>query len=148
MKKIFLSFLLVLLVNVTYSQIVFNTGSAEFDADLNVINVSGESDMSGFKSDMTVSFNVSVKTLDHMLSLKMIPGEIYLSLEIARIVKRPVEDVIPVYKSHKSKGWGYIAKEMGIKPGSAEFHALKGSSKSKGNKMKNDKGKKGKGKKG
>jgi hypothetical protein len=30
-----------------------------------------------------------------------------------------------VYKQSKGKGWGVIAKELGIKPGSPEFHALK-----------------------
>jgi hypothetical protein len=27
--------------------------------------------------------------------------------------------------ANKGKGWGVIAKNLGIKPGSAEFHALK-----------------------
>jgi len=27
-------------------------------------------------------------------------------------------------RAFKTKGWVYIAKEMGIKPGSAEFHEL------------------------
>lgn len=140
--------ILILLANHSFSQVVFNTGSSELDADLLIINTSGQNDQSGFKSDMTLSFAVSVKTIDHMFSLNMQPGEVYISLEIARIVKRPVEDVLSVYKVHKAKGWGYIAKEMGIKPGSAEFHALKGNSKSKGSKMKGPKGNQGKGKKG
>jgi hypothetical protein len=38
--------------------------------------------------------------------------------------KQP-EVVMATYESHKGKGWGVIAKELGIKPGSAEFHALK-----------------------
>jgi hypothetical protein len=29
------------------------------------------------------------------------------------------------YQVHKGKGWGVIAKNLGIKPGSKEFHALK-----------------------
>lgn len=32
---------------------------------------------------------------------------------------------IQTYKANKCKGCGIIAKELGIKPGSAEFHALK-----------------------
>ena len=38
--------------------------------------------------------------------------------EIASFVKN-------TYQAHKGKGWGVIAKELGIKPGSREFHALK-----------------------
>ena len=29
------------------------------------------------------------------------------------------------YGAKKGQGWGAIAKDLGIKPGSAEFHALK-----------------------
>ena len=49
--------------------------------------------------------------------------------------------MVEVYKSNKSKGWGAIAKEMGIKPGSAEFHAMKKSMKSKGGSKSNSNGK-------
>ena len=38
--------------------------------------------------------------------------------------KQP-DRVMAVYTPNKKKGWGAIAKELGIKPGSAEFHALK-----------------------
>jgi hypothetical protein len=38
---------------------------------------------------------------------------------------RPPETVVQTYQTHKGKGWGVIAKELGIKPGSREFHALK-----------------------
>lgn len=37
---------------------------------------------------------------------------------------------------NKSKGWGLTAKEMGIKPGSPEFKALKQKSREKSKKMK------------
>lgn len=33
--------------------------------------------------------------------------------------------VYQVYQPNRKKGWGVIAKELGIKPGSPEFHALK-----------------------
>ena len=29
------------------------------------------------------------------------------------------------YRNNKGQGWGVIAKNLGIKPGSDEFHALK-----------------------
>jgi len=29
------------------------------------------------------------------------------------------------YRADKGKGWGVLAKSLGIKPGSKEFHALK-----------------------
>lgn len=67
----------------------------------------------------------------------MAPGEIYLALEISKLSKIPIDEVIIIYKKNKSKGWGYIAKEAGIKPGSAEFHQLKNNTNSQKNKSKN-----------
>jgi hypothetical protein len=34
--------------------------------------------------------------------------------------------VLEIYERDHGQGWGVIAKRLGIKPGSAEFHALKG----------------------
>ncbi|MBE0602055.1 MAG: hypothetical protein IH611_00310 [Deltaproteobacteria bacterium] len=65
---------------------------------------------------------------------------------------RPHEVVLDEYRANQGKGWGVMAKNLGIKPGSAEFHSLKkgwddggGSGKGKGKGKKKDKGK-GKGK--
>jgi hypothetical protein len=38
---------------------------------------------------------------------------------------RPIDYVIEKYKAEKGKGWGVLAKSLGIKPGSKDFHALK-----------------------
>ena len=38
---------------------------------------------------------------------------------------KPVATVVDVYRKNKAKGWGFVAKELGIKPGSKEFKALK-----------------------
>jgi hypothetical protein len=38
---------------------------------------------------------------------------------------RPPDYVLERYKSGRGKGWGVLAKSLGIKPGSKEFHALK-----------------------
>lgn len=48
-----------------------------------------------------------------------------MAAEISILCGRPVDRVVVVYQKHKNKGWGYIAKQLGIKPGSAKFKALK-----------------------
>jgi hypothetical protein len=47
-------------------------------------------------------------------------------LRLGEMSSRPTEYVINEYRSGKGKGWGALAKSLGIKPGSKEFHALKG----------------------
>jgi len=126
MKKI----LLILVSLIAYSgsaQISFNTGSVQLDSDLNIINISASADFESFKGDMGVTYNVSEKKIEYMrVSLNMAPGEIYFALEISVLSKTPIDKVITIYKKNKSKGWGYIAKEAGIKPGSSEFQSPAG----------------------
>ena len=75
----------------------------------------------------------------------------FLSCEISKVSNKSIAEVERSYSSNKNKGWGAIAKDLGIKPGSSEFHTLKSNGKSNASKSKN-KGKgnsqgKGKGKK-
>ena len=145
-KPVTFVFLLFLAV-ISNAQISFNTGNVEFDTDLNRINVNANLDFGAFKTDLNLSYNISEKKIDYLsVSVKMEPAEIYLSLELSKISGKPVDDVVEIYKVHKNKGWGYIAKQLGIKPGSPEFHKLKENTKNKGSKGKNKEAQ-GKGKK-
>lgn len=134
MKNIFLIAASALSINLS-AQIKFETGDAELDLDLNEINVSAKADLDGFKADLTATFGVTPKNLDYMISINMEPAEMYFALEISVAVNKPIETVIDTYETHRDKGWGYIAQELGIKPGSPEFHALKDKSKAKKEKV-------------
>jgi hypothetical protein len=126
MKKVFILHSLLFLSVISNAQIPFNTGNAELDADLNKINANAKLDFGTFKTDLKLSYNISDKKIDYLcISVKMEPAEIYLSLELSKLSGRSVDEVVEIYKVHKDKGWGYIAKQLGIKPGSAEFHKLK-----------------------
>ena len=46
-------------------------------------------------------------------------------LRLGEMSRQPTDYVIRQYRSGKGKGWGALAKSLGIKPGSSEFHALK-----------------------
>ena len=135
-KPVFFVFLLFIAV-ISNAQVLFNTGNAELDADLEKINVDAKLDFGAFKTDINLSYNISEKKIDYLsVSVKMEPGEIYLALELSKISGKPVDDVVEIYEVHKNKGWGYIAKQLGIKPGSPEFHKLKENVKTKRSKSK------------
>jgi hypothetical protein len=53
------------------------------------------------------------------------PGDAYMCFRVGQVASQPVEVVTKEYQANKGKGWGKIAKNLGIKPGSKEFHALK-----------------------
>ncbi len=111
-------------------------------------NVRAEADMSGFRARLAARFKIGDVQINTVLSHVEKPADAYMVLRLGEMSKQTTDHVIKEYKSHKGKGWGELAKSLGIKPGSKEFHALKQSSdlyddRSKGK----DKGKeKGKGK--
>lgn len=118
--------------------ISFNTGDKSLDIYLNDINVQAKADLTVFNKSLTAEFSISnTKVVEY--SKIMQPAEVYFSLQIASIIGKPVETVVTTYKKHKGKGWGVIAKELGIKPGSAAFHRLKDATKGKSAKGKSGK---------
>lgn len=112
------------------------TGDSELDKQLTTISTNAKADWSLFKTEVSKAYNTTVAKIDKLIGLGMSGGDIVITLEIATIGKKPIDDVATCYTKNKSKGWGVIAKEMGIKPGSAEFHKLKSNCKSKAEKGK------------
>ena len=144
MKKVIILFLTVFLSVISNAQVSFNTGNAEFDSDLGKINADAKLDFGAFKTNLVLSYDISDKKIDHLsISVKMEPAEIYLALELTKLSGKSIDQVVEIYEVNKDKGWGFIAKELGIKPGSPEFHKLKEDTKNKGakGKSKSNKGK-------
>jgi hypothetical protein len=156
MKKFIASIALVVASLSLDAQIRISTGDADLDKSLFELNTAAKNSIDAFKKDAIEKFNVATNVVENLLNIhKMEPSDVIMSLEIAQIAQKPVDQVATVYDKNKSKGWGEIAKEMGIKPGSKEFHQLKDNAKGKSKSMKGngnakapDKGNgKGKGKK-
>jgi hypothetical protein len=53
------------------------------------------------------------------------PGDVYMACTIASIIGRPCRYVADIWERDHGRGWGAVAKDLGIKPGSPEFHRLK-----------------------
>lgn len=118
----------------------YKTGDVKLDASVESINTDAKSSPTTFKTETSATYSVSVAKIDTWsIEFGMSFGDIYLALEIGEITKKPYDEVIKVYQANKKKGWGAIAKELGIKPGSPEFHALKGNADTKAKKGKGGK---------
>lgn len=63
--------------------------------------------------------------VDLLTRRRWAPGDIYFACALAKLVGRPCRYVVDIWERDHGQGWGAIAKRMGIKPGSAEFHRLK-----------------------
>jgi hypothetical protein len=99
-------------------------------------------DFGAFKIDLELSYNISEGKIDYLSSsVKLEPAEIYLALELSNLSAKSIDQVVEIYEVYKDRGWGYIAKELGIKPGSPEFHRLKENTKNSGSKGQSKKAK-------
>ena len=104
-------------------------------------NISAEADSSGFRARLATRFQIGDVQINAVLSNVDRPADAYMVLRLGEMSNRPPEYVMREYKAGKGKGWGVLAKRLGIKPGSKEFHALK-----RGQDIYGDGPKKGKGK--
>jgi hypothetical protein len=98
---------------------------ADVNAYIRSLNVVAEGDIGGFRTRLGAHFGTSGTTLDLVLSSGASPGEAAVLLWLGQRSNTPMETVLQTYQSQKGQGWGAIAKSLGIKPGSADFHALK-----------------------
>ena len=134
--KIFILFLLSgLFASAQSISFAAKSGDAELDATLTDMNASAKLDLGAFKAKLNLDFGLPIPKIDLMLST-MTPADVFMNAQVAVVIGKPVDDVIVMYEKNKGKGWGVIAKEMGIKPGSKEFHQLKNSTKAKNKEMK------------
>lgn len=132
MKRILL-FLFIFSSVQLFAQITFRTGDSGLDAELTIMNKDANNDLKTFKSTLVSDTKLSLDKIDGFLKI-MEPAEVWLASKIATITNVSVDKVVKSYEVNKDKGWGAIAKDMGIKPGSAEFHELKNMTKNKNSK--------------
>lgn len=103
-----------------------NTGDRDLDSLLGKINDRAKADPDVFFRQLSQQHNIPEEEIRqakerHSLSY----GDTYMATALSRLSKRPVGAVAEEYKRGQGKGWGVTALNMGIKPGSPEFHQMK-----------------------
>jgi hypothetical protein len=88
-------------------------------------NVKAEADPSGFRARLGARFQVGDIEIKTVLGNVEKPADAYMLLRLGEMSSQPIDHVIEKYKAEKGKGWGVLARSLGIKPGSRDFHALK-----------------------
>jgi hypothetical protein len=88
-------------------------------------NIQAQADPSGFRARLATRFNLGDVQVKTVLSNFDSPADAYLMLRLGAMSGRSTDYVVEKYRNNKGTGWGALAKSLGIKPGSEEFHALK-----------------------
>ena len=107
--------------------LVLSAGAAaagDFDWTSN-FNIRAEADPSGFRARLAARFKIGDTQINAVLSNIDKPADAYIVLRLGEMSAKPTDYVMERYRSEKGKGWGVLAKSLGIKPGSKEFHDLK-----------------------
>ena len=102
------------------------SGDVWVDSQLDDVNRYGSRYRQPFIDEMVRYYGAPrdlVSTL--LVERNWAPGDVYYACAIAQILGRPCRHVADVWERDHGQGWGNVAKQLGIKPGSAEFHRLK-----------------------
>ncbi len=106
-------------------QPVTAVSGGDLDAFLGNLNVQARADLPGFKVKLSATFGVPLPQVEAVFSNVREPADAYMVLKVGQVARQPQQVVLDEYRANKGKGWGVIAKNLGIKPGSREFHELK-----------------------
>jgi hypothetical protein len=117
MKKLLVGFVLMLLTSLSYAD--------DLDNFLMNLNMQIGNDKTSFEADLSTTFGSNEMKVKSVVGSVDKPADAYMVFRLAEITKKQPEEVLLVYKKHKEKGWGKVAQELGVKPGSREFHELK-----------------------
>jgi hypothetical protein len=95
------------------------------DVFLDNLNIQARADMNGFSVRVGAQFGIPQAQVQTVISSVREPADAFMVFQLGQMTRQPPATVVKVYKANRGKGWGVIAKSLGIKPGSPEFHALK-----------------------
>jgi hypothetical protein len=99
--------------------------AAQDFAWVNDFNIQAQADPTGFRARLATRFRIGDAEISAVIGNVANPADAYIVFRLGEMSGRPYDGVLREYKTSKGKGWGVIAKSLGIKPGSKEFHALK-----------------------
>ncbi len=99
--------------------------AGDLDGFLRDLNIQARLDGDGFSARVSAQFGVPEARVNVVLGTVSEPADAFMVFQLGQMTQQPPDKVLEVYRAQKGKGWGVMAKELGIKPGSPEFHALK-----------------------
>ncbi|MDR0183714.1 hypothetical protein [Lysobacter arvi] len=102
------------------------SGDVWVDTWLGDMNRYGTRYRDPFVDEMVRYYGAPRDLVDELLTQRRwAPGDVYFACAIASTLGRPCRYVADMWERDHAQGWGVVAQNLGIKPGSPEFHRLK-----------------------
>jgi hypothetical protein len=122
------------------------SGDREFDLEVAAVNALVGRDVEYFVEDLAYSYGAPRQQVYNLVVERDYPPDyLWTVAATAKAANRPWNEVFPLFEqqrtqaaaSSQGQGWGVTAKRLGIRPGSPEFHALKGDLRTQQGRLKN-----------
>lgn len=102
------------------------TAQAEgLDTFLDNLNVQGTANRNGFVTSVSSHFGVPYSDVEMIVGTTGSLADAFMIFQLGRMTGLSRDRIMGVYGTKRGLGWGVMAQELGIKPGSEQFHALK-----------------------
>ena len=102
------------------------TGDRKLNSLLGKINQLAKADREGFIRQLSQKHNVPEEEIRQAKErYGLSDGDTFMATVLSKIFKKSVGVVAEEYKKNQGQGWGVMAMNMGIKPGSPEFKQMK-----------------------
>jgi hypothetical protein len=98
---------------------------ADLESFLRSVDARAKADVRDFNARLSAQFGIPVPNVEVIMKSVPRPSDAFMVLHVSQATRTEPDRVLKSYHANKGKGWGVVAQRMGIKPGSAEFHALK-----------------------
>lgn len=115
-------FIVCLAISIFSPLSVFAGGLEDFLAS---VNIQARADLPGFSAKISAQFGVPATKVQTVIQSVHEPADAFMIFQLGQMAGKQPDSVMNIYEPNRKKGWGVIAKQLGIKPGSADFHALK-----------------------
>ncbi len=125
-----LTLLLAVSATPAYAQYAYDydsrTGDPGLDAVLDTINLLFRDEPDYYVDQIVYETQAPpVIVREYIVERHYAPADVYMIGELSQSSGQPFAVVAERFDTNRGRGWGVIARDLGIKPGSAQFHALK-----------------------
>lgn len=105
--------------------LISGVAHASLSGFMTEVNMRARADLRDFTVRLSSHFGVPVPDVDRILRRVAAPADAYMCLQLSTMSRVPIDRVMDRYRHRRDKGWGQLAQELGIKPGSAQFHRIR-----------------------
>lgn len=97
---------------------------ADLVSFLKSVNKQAISDVRNFNDKLGKQFGIPTPNVEAIVKTVPKPEDAFMILQLSEMAHVQPEVVLERYRHSNGQGWGRIAQDVGIQPGSPEFHAL------------------------